>query len=110
MRNVLLSIFLLVFIFVYAGKVSSQMTVLGQLNYNLVSPPKTETAQSLYQYLYVLYQRWMELQITTKEPNGNIGASVGSIILYNNSGTYFLAVETADPSGSTWKGIQLGSI
>jgi len=108
MKNLLL---LLLFSISFTATVFCQQTVVGNgLNYNLVSPPKTTDANSLYQYLYVLYQRWMVAQISVSEPNGFVDGSVGSIIIYNNNGTYYLAVETSDPNGTVWKGVALGAI
>jgi hypothetical protein len=84
--------------------------VLQALNYILPAPPKTDDAKTTYYYLNTLYSRWNTLQITTQEPNGNVTGNYGQLIIYNNSGTYFLAVETKTPNGAVWKGITLGAI
>ena len=86
--------------------------ILQDLNYIIQAPPKTEDPNSLYQWIYQIYQRWMQCQITTQEPNGNIDAGVGSLIVYHNTSTaqYYLAVETTSPQGTTWVGILLGSV
>lgn len=84
--------------------------VMKSLNYTIPSPPKKDDSKFLYDYLNILYQRFNILQVTNKEPNGNINSDIGQIILYNNSGTYYLAVQTISPNGSVWKGIALGAI
>ncbi len=84
--------------------------VLQDLNYIMPAPPKTEDAKALYNYLNMLFQRWNILQLAVQEPNGNIDADIGQQIIYNNNGTYYLAVETATPHGTTWVGVALGAI
>lgn len=79
-------------------------------NYIMPSPPKTEDRKALYNYLNILFNRWNILQLTTTEPNGNLDADIGQLIIYNNAGTYSLAVETTSPHGTVWKGIALGAI
>lgn len=106
MKKILL---ILLFVFLFSTTVFA-IPVLQDLNYILSTPPKTEDTKSLYNYLNTLYNRWNILQIATTEPNGNIDADVGQQIIYNNSGTYYLAVQTISPHGTVWKGIVLGAI
>lgn len=84
--------------------------ILQDLNYILPSPPKTEDPNSLYQWIYQIYQRWNVLQSTTQEPNVNIDADVGQNIIYFDGTNYWLAIETTSPHGTTWKGVKLGNV
>lgn len=105
MKKVLLIIF-----FASFSTVVLAVPVMQSLNYTLQSPPKTENTLALYQYLSVLYNRWNVFQVTNQEPNTNITGSYGQGIVYNDGTHFWLAVETARPEGSTWAGIQLGSV
>ena len=105
MRN-----FLFIILFLIIAIKGWGAPVLQDLNYILNAPPKTEDEKSLYQYLNTLYGRWNTIQITIQEPNGNITANYGNIIVYKNGSTFSLAVETTSPSGKTWKGIALGAV
>lgn len=55
--------------------------------------------------LYDLTNGRFSLNITTVNPDGNRKGNVGEIILFNNSGTYYLAINT---TGSTvWRSVVL---
>ncbi len=45
------------------------------------------------------------LNITTTNPDGNTKGDVGDILLYNNSGTYYLAINTT--GAKVWRSILL---
>ena len=82
----------------------------SSLNYTIQAPPKSIEDKSLYYYLNTLYSRWNTLQVTEQQPNVNIEGNYGNIIVYKNGATFYLAVETTSPSGTTWQGIALGAI
>ena len=46
-----------------------------------------------------------QLDITTTNPDGNTNGDVGDVIMLNNSGTYYLEVNTT--GAKIWRGIQL---
>lgn len=102
--------YLFLFVFIGIATVALAIPALQDLNYVLQAPPKTNNELSLYQYLNTLYSRWNTLQITTQEPNGNVEANVGNIIVYKNGSIYSLAVEINSPSGTNWTGTTLGGI
>lgn len=105
MRIIFITIFLIsISVTVFA------VPVLTDLNYILQAPPKTEDSNSLYYYLNTLYQRWNTLQVTTQEPNANIEANYGNIIVYYDGSNYWLSVQTTTPSGTVWKGVKLGAV
>ena len=73
-------------------------------NWAMPAPPtQYSDANSLYDFLNFLYTHFNQAQITTTSPNGSRKAKAGEYIIYNNAGTYQFCVETAQPSGTTWK-------
>lgn len=106
MRNLILII--IFFVSMSVGVFAAP--ALQDLDYILQSPPKTLDPLSLYQYLNVIYSRWNTLQVSTQEPNANISANYGNIIIYYDGSNYWLAVQTTAPSGTTWSGVKLGVV
>jgi hypothetical protein len=100
---------LLIFFMILSVNVMA-VPIFSSINYQLQAPPTTNNPTAMYDFMYQIYQRWMDIQVTTQEPNGNITQNRGSVLIYNNNGTYYLAVETSDPSGSTWVGVKLGAV
>ena len=45
------------------------------------------------------------INIVTTNPDGNTQGDVGDILLYNNSGTYYLAINTT--GAKVWRSVQL---
>ena len=45
------------------------------------------------------------LNIVTTNPDGNTIGKIGDIILFNNSGTFYLEINT--DNSTTWRGVQL---
>lgn len=84
--------------------------LLTSITYVLPAPPKTENALALYSYLNQIYQHWNTMQVTTQEPNGNFTDNYGQFISYFDGTNYWIAMETAAPSGSTWVGVKMGSV
>jgi hypothetical protein len=72
-------------------------------NWTIQSPPKDANEVSLYNYMYILYSHFNQLEVTTNDPNGVRNTNIGTSIIYNNAGTYKFCVETANPSGTVWK-------
>lgn len=105
MINIILTVLLLTF-----STTVFAVPLLSSINYALPSPPKDENVLSLYQYLNTLYNRWNTLQVTTQEPNGNVDANYGNIIIYYDGTDYWLSIQTAKPDGTVWKGIKLGAV
>ena len=102
--------YILIIFFVFIGIKAIAAPALQDLDYILQSPPKTEDAKALYDYLNTIYSRWNTMQVSTQEPNGNIGASYGNLIIYYDGSDYWLAIQTKAPSGTVWKGVKLGSV
>ncbi len=67
----MLKYFLIIFLVFFSVKAMA-IPLLSSINYQLPAPPKTGSPLALYGYLYTLYQRWMDVPITTQEPNGNV--------------------------------------
>ena len=101
---------LIIFIVLFSVRAIASAPAIGSLDYILLSPPKTDDATNLYQYLNTLYNRWNQLQVTTQEPNVNLNANYGNIVVYYDGTNYWLAVETTAPNGTTWVGTKLGSV
>lgn len=72
-------------------------------NWAAPSPPVENNATSAYDFLSFLYEHFNQSQIVTVAPNGNARGKAGNFVIYNNSGTYQVCFETAQPSGTTWK-------
>lgn len=81
MKILILSLILLFSTQVYAGKISAP-------------PPLKDLPVSLQHYLKQLYDNFHVLEITTTAPNGNKKGTKGQIVIYNNSGTFELWVNT----------------
>ena len=45
------------------------------------------------------------LNIVTSNPDGSLRGDVGSVLLFNDSGTYYLEINV--DGGKTWRGVQL---
>lgn len=101
-------LFIIFFVFISVKVIAAPL--LTSIDYVMPAPPKTEDVKSLYMYLNIIYGNWNKLQVTTQEPNVNFNASYGNIIIYYNGTNYYLCVETTAPSGTTWKGVVLGSV
>lgn len=81
--------------------------------YRIAKPiPITEiTPSTLYELNSTIEELWnitngrLSLDIVTTNPDGNTKGDVGNVLLYNNSGTYFLEINV---TGSTiWRGVAL---
>lgn len=72
-------------------------------------PPKIAD-NSTYNYVRALRNNLNKPQVVTKNPNGNINGEYGQLMIYNNSGTFYLMVNISSPTGTTWRGILLGVI
>lgn len=72
-------------------------------NWAAPAPPVENNETSLYDFLNFQYEHFNQSQIVTTNPNGNYQGKSGNFLIYNNSGTYQVCFETAQPSGTTWK-------
>lgn len=72
-------------------------------NWAMPSPPTASDPGSLYDFLLFLYTHFNQVQIVTIAPNGTRRGQAGNVLLYNNSGTWQVCFETAQPNGTTWK-------
>lgn len=76
-------------------------------NWAMPAPPTVNNQANIYDFLNFIYNHFNQAQITTTNPNGNFKGQSGEYIIYNNSGTYKFCVETDQPSGTTWKCVNL---
>ncbi len=67
------------------------------------APPTVSSPETIYDFLNFQYNHFNQSQIITANPNGSTKAQAGEFIVYNNGGTYSFCVQTAQPSGTTWK-------
>lgn len=69
-------------------------------------PPPLQDKQALI-YLRKLKDNWLNLEITSTDPNGSMTGRLGDIIIWNDSGTYRWRVNTsATPGvGTTWSSV-----
>lgn len=72
---------------------------------NLKSPPPQEDS-SLYDFLLQIKNSDDNILISTTNPDGTTPGKVGDMILYNNSGTYYLEI-CVDSTNKTWVGVVL---
>lgn len=72
-------------------------------NWAMPLPPTVDNPTSSYNFLLFLYNHFNQSQLVTTAPNGNLTGKAGNFVLYNNSGTYQVCFETAQPNGTTWK-------
>lgn len=94
---------LLIFFILLQGISYAGISNTATQNWALQTPPKDASPLSLYDYMYSLYSHFNQLAVTTNDPNGTRIEQIGSMILYNNSGTFKFCVETNNPSGTVWK-------
>lgn len=45
------------------------------------------------------------INIVTSNPDGSLKGDIGDMVLFNNSGTYFIEINTT--GGKIWRGVQL---
>lgn len=98
MKIVLILFFLSFSLICYAGISNTTSS-----NWTLLAPPKQLDTLGTYNYLHLLYSHFNQLETTTNNPVGVNTSQIGTMILYNNSGTYKFCVQTANPSGTVWK-------
>lgn len=79
----------------YAGKISAP-------------PPLPTTDKNLQFYLKEIESNFHVLSVVTSDPDGSRNGKAGEMIIYNNSGTYYLAVNI--DSAQVWSGIQLSPL
>lgn len=90
MKKIFLLIFCLITTYAFAGL--------------LPAPPVLRnTPVEQQHYLRNLYENINNLEVTTTAPNGNIKAEKGDAIIYNNSGTFELWVNS--DGSTTWQNI-----
>jgi len=66
-------------------------------------PPFPKLNPSLEHYLYEIYMNFHVPAITTSAPNGSRQGIMGELVIYNNSGTFELHVNT--DGSTTWQKI-----
>ena len=66
-------------------------------------PPLPELPPQLQHYLTEMYDNFHVLEITTTAPEGNIKGIKGTMIIYNNSGTFELWIN--DDGNISWQQI-----
>lgn len=96
-------VFLIITILFISGICYAGISNMSSLNWTLLAPPKNGDIKGTYDYMYSLYSHFNQLQTTTIDPGAVRNTNIGNMILYNNSGTYKLCVETNNPSGTVWK-------
>ena len=72
-------------------------------------PPKIED-KATYEYLRTIRNNLNKPQVVTVNPSGVTLGSYGDILIYNDSGTFYIMVNVSSPNGKTWKGVVLGTI
>lgn len=90
-----ISAFLLFASVCFAGKVSSP-------------PPFPNADKNLQFYLKELQANIHVLEVVTTSPNGSRNGDAGTVLLYNSSGTYYIAVNI--DSGTVWSGVQVTAL
>lgn len=98
-----MKIFLIIIVLLISGVCYAGISNMSSLNWTLLAPPKNEDKKGIYDYMYSLYSHFNQLQTTVNDPNTTRNTNIGNMILYNNSGTYKICVETNNPSGTVWK-------
>jgi len=66
-------------------------------------PPLKDMPVSLQHYLKQLYNNFYILEVVTTAPNGSKNGNKGQMVIYNNSGTFSLWVNTT--SSTVWQQI-----
>lgn len=69
-------------------------------------PPPIKDTQTLL-YLRRIKDNWLNVSITTTNPNGSMTGRLGDIIVWNDSGTYRWRLNTSSTPGvgTTWSSI-----
>lgn len=68
-----------------------------------IPAPSIIKDKNVSEYLKILYLNHNNLEIITSDPNGNRKGNFGDIVIYNNSGTYYVEICVSEPSGTVWK-------
>ena len=67
-------------------------------------PPLKPELRDVYLYFRDIRRHHNNLVITTTNPNGNIRATPGSLLLYNNASSYKLCVNVSTTgTGTLWR-------
>ncbi len=64
----------------------------------ITSPPPSDIPVQTQQYLFNIWQNMNRPEVVTSDPNGSRKGKKGDLVLFNNSGTFSLEVNT---TGST---------
>jgi len=67
------------------------------------SPPPSEIPVQTQQYLFNIWQNMNRPAIVTSDPNGSRKGKKGDLVLFNNSGTFSLKVNT--DASTTWQSL-----
>lgn len=67
----------------------------------IASPPPSDIPVQIQQYLFDVWQNMNRPAVVTSDPNGSRKGKKGDLVLFNNSGTFSLKVNT--DGSTTWQ-------